>query len=206
MLPINSINTSTIKLAMPKTAKASSTVADDKVREQHKEVCSSAASSALSAQFKAGLQIPQKQTNVTATAIKGLDAHVVKKTTAEEGDNWWKEEMNYDNPPYLPKSDVVEIQLDDTTTFSRVYDNETSGMYGGWVMKSSDIEGLTPAQIKDKFALPSQPTMVCDVVLEKGTKLRAGICNPLEGWGKGGGLQFDLIGQRTGSFGNERPL
>ena len=43
-----------------------------------------------------------------------------------------------------------------------------------------------------------------DVTLESGTTLRTGIVNPLEGWGKGGARQFDLMGQRTGKFTNER--
>lgn len=114
--------------------------------------------------------------------------------------------MNYDNPPYKPGTIVNEIELSEKTTFVRVYDGETSGMYGGWVMKAEDIEGLTPAQIQDKFALPSTPKYVADVNLDAGTHLRTGVVNPLEGWGNGGGIQFDLMGQRTGEFVNPRPL
>ncbi|MGP1568258.1 MAG: hypothetical protein ACTTHM_06035 [Peptoanaerobacter stomatis] len=73
-------------------------------------------------------------------------------------------------------------------------------------MKAEDIEGLTPVQIQDKFALPSIPKYVTDVNLEAGTHLRTGVVNPLEGWGNGGGIQFDLMGQRTGEFANERLL
>lgn len=139
-------------------------------------------------------------------SLEELNVMVEKSLTGEEVNDWWLTEMDYDNPPYLPKSKVQQIELQDETKFSRVYDGENSGMYGGWVMKSSDIEGLTPEEIQDKFALPQKPIKTCDVILPKGTKMRVGFCNPLEGWGKGGGLQFDLMGQRVGEFCNERDL
>ena len=81
-----------------------------------------------------------------------------------------------------------------------------SGMYGSWVMKADDIKGLTPLEIQDKFALPNTPKYICDVELEAGTHIRVGEVNPLDGWGKGGGTQYDLIGQRIGNFKNERVL
>ena len=81
-----------------------------------------------------------------------------------------------------------------------------SGMRGGWIMRAEDIEGLTPLQIQEKFALPNTPKYVCDVELEAGTHLRVGEANPLEGWGAGGGTQYDLMGQRIGNFTNERAL
>lgn len=33
-----------------------------------------------------------------------------------------------------------------------------------------------------------------------------GIANEIDGWGVGGGIQYDLMGQRIGSFENERVL
>ena len=137
---------------------------------------------------------------------EGINCKVVKETTADETNTWGKEEMGYDNPPYLPKTKVQQIELEEDTTFVRVYDGVNSGMYGGWVMKASDVGGLTSEQIKDKFALPQTPCKMCDVTLQKGTQMRTGLCNPLEGWGKGGGVQFDLMGQRVGEFGNERAI
>ena len=71
---------------------------------------------------------------------------------------------------------------------------------------SYDIEGLTPLEIQNKFALPNTPKYVCDVELEAGTHIRVGEVNPLDGWGNGGGTQYDLIGQRIGNFKNERLL
>lgn len=73
-------------------------------------------------------------------------------------------------------------------------------------MRAEDIERLTPLEIQNKFALPNPPKYVCDVQLEAGTHIRVGEVNPLEGWGNGGGTQYDLIGQRIGKTENERVL
>lgn len=113
--------------------------------------------------------------------------------------------MNYTEPPYKPGTIVKEIELTDKSIFVRVFDGVNSGQAGGWIMKAEDIVGLSPKQIQAKFALPHTPTQVTDVVLEASTKLRTGIVNPLFGQ-PGGGIQFDLMGQRAGQFINARPL
>lgn len=175
--------------------------------EQQKEAYSSTYSSAARSLAMAGINFAkpaEKAENVNYT--EGINCKVVKETTGDETNQWWHDEMGYENPPYLPKSKVQHIELEEDTKFCRVYDGVNSGMYGGWVMKASDLEGLTPEEIQDKFALPQKPIKMCDVMIPKGTQMRTGLCNPLEGWGKGGGVQFDLMGQRVGEFGNEREL
>lgn len=114
--------------------------------------------------------------------------------------------MGYNNPPYKQNTTVKEFELVENTTFVRVYNGDLSGKYGGWVMKYDDIKGLSPNQIKDKYALPTTPKYVVDVKLEKGTTLRAGITNRVSEWGSSGGLQFDLMNQRIVEFVNPRPL
>lgn len=176
-------------------------------QKQQTEAFSSTYSNAARSLAMAGINFSkpaEKADGVNYT--EGINCTVVKETTGDETNKWWQEEMGYDNPPYLPKSKVQEIELKEDTKFCRVYDGVNSGMFGGWVMKQSDIEGLTPEEIQDKFALPQKPAMMCDVTLPKGTHMRTGLCNPLEGWGKGGGVQFDLMGQRVGEFNNERDL
>lgn len=66
-------------------------------------------------------------------------------------------------------------------------------------MRAEDIKGLTPAQIQEKFALPSTPKYVGEVHLKNETTIRMGEVNPNYGF-KGGGIQFDLKGQRVGEF------
>lgn len=131
---------------------------------------------------------------------------VDKNYGADVANKWWKENMGYENSPYQPGTDVQEITLTENTTFARTYDGNTSGQYGGWIMRYEDIKGLSPEEIRDKFALPATPKYITDVKLSAGTKLRTGVVNPLENWGNGGGTQFDLMGQRTGEFINAREI
>ena len=133
----------------------------------------------------------------------------LKTYTAEEANQWFIDSEKPDfKPPYKPGTEVKEIRLTEDTVFARVYDNlpNGSGMKGGWIMNREDIEGLTPIEIRDKYALPSIPKYVCDVELKAGTRIRMGIVNPIEGWGSGGAIQYDLMRQRVGEFKNERLL
>ena len=60
--------------------------------------------------------------------------------------------MGYENSPYQPGTDVQEITLTENTIFVRTYNGDTSGQYGGWIMRYEDIRGLSPEEIRDKFA------------------------------------------------------
>lgn len=131
---------------------------------------------------------------------------VNKSYLANEANTWWKEQMGYDIPTYRPGTTVEEIILSKEDKFVRVYDGTSSHQAGGWMMKAEDIKGLSPKQIQDKFALPTIPKYVTDVTVPKGTTVRTGTVNAVQGWGSGGGIQFDLIGQRIGKFTNERLL
>ncbi|MGI5892839.1 MAG: hypothetical protein ACOX7H_08975, partial [Bacillota bacterium] len=143
-----------------------------------------------------------------AKALNGIKVSSKIERSADEVNNWWKIEKGYDKPPYKPGTVVQEVELKETTTFVRVYDDENSFQKGGWVMKKEDIAGLTPEQIRDKFALPEVPKYITDVTIPAGTKVRVGEANEVAGWGKGGGTQIDLVGQRGigEEFSNPRPL
>ena len=83
---------------------------------------------------------------------------------------------------------------------------------GNWIMRESDIAGLTPEQIASKFALPAVPSQIGDVAIPAGTKLQASVANGiLRGDNPGGGgMQFYIpIPQRDLPpewFKNVRPL
>ncbi len=130
---------------------------------------------------------------------------LVETLSAEEVNLWWAEQ-GYDSPPYKPGTDVMVLRLTEDTVFSRVYDGEVSGMYGGWVMDWDALDGLAPETIRDLFALPAVPRYRVDVILPAGSLVRRGICNAVEGWGEGGGIQYDMMGERIGEFVNEKPL
>ena len=137
------------------------------------------------------------------------DFKEIRITLAEEENKWFTDNVKPDYiPPYKPGTSVKEIALTRKTTFVRVYDKmpNGSGMYGSWLMKLESVEGLTPLEIRDKSALPNVPIYICDVELDSGIHLREGEVNPINGRGKDGGIQYDLMGQRVGEFKNERLL
>ena len=143
--------------------------------------------------------------------VKGIpkptDYTVINTISAEETNQWFIDDTPDYNPPYKPGTKVNEIVLQEGNdkNYVRVYAKKKY-KFGNWVMRYEDIKGLTPQQIRDKYALPDIPKYICDVELKPGTHLRQGIANEVDGWGKGGGTQFDLIGQKTGEFKNERML
>lgn len=75
---------------------------------------------------------------------------------------------------------------------------------GKWLMKYSDIQGLTPSQIQGKFALPKTPTHYCFVTVPTGTFVYVGVVNQTT---INGTLQYELEEFiPTTSFGTEIPL
>lgn len=130
---------------------------------------------------------------------------LVETLFAEDVNLWWAEQ-GYDNPPYKPGTSVMVLRLTEDVVFARVYDGEISGMYGGWIMDGSSLDGLTPEMIRDLFALPAVPRYRVDVILPAGSLVRRGICNAVPEWGEGGGIQYDMMGERIGDFVNEKPL
>lgn len=119
----------------------------------------------------------------------------------------WKKMRNYDKPPYKLGGKVQSIELTENSTFVRVYSKSPqSRMEGQWVMRKEDIKGLTPKEIKNKFALPEEPTYMCEVELPKGTRMHKGVANEVDGWGSGGGTQYDMRLKDVGHFKNELPI
>ena len=123
------------------------------------------------------------------------------KEAKSQLDAWEKEYIikynSYGDSGYNQNFEVKVVQAGNEK-YVRVFSynsDGTSNKLGGWLMKKSDIEGLTPAQIADKYALPKEPTHICDVNLDPDFRLQTGISNPVEGWGKGGGQQFDTMGK-----------
>ena len=108
-------------------------------------------------------------------------------------------------PPYTEGTRARDIVLQKERVFVRVHGEGNQA--GSWVMRSHEIEGLTPQQIKDKFALPEIPTLISDVHAPAGTRIRLGTVAPQPGWGSGGAIQYELL-QRlpASSFKNTRPL
>ena len=79
-------------------------------------------------------------------------------------------------------------------------------MEQGWMVQKSEIEGLNPAQIKDKLALKYEPTHIVDVTVKEGATIERSTANGIMR-NKGGATQFyveDYSNQAI--FSNPRPL
>jgi hypothetical protein len=93
--------------------------------------------------------------------------------------------------PYAPGTKVTDFETKSEEKFVRVY-GEEGGRVREWLVKESDIKGLTPEQIKGKLALDYVPTKICDVFIPEGTKLRVGETS--ENFGEKGGVrQFEVL-------------
>jgi filamentous hemagglutinin len=76
-----------------------------------------------------------------------------------------------------------------------------------WMMRPDEISGLSPAQIKERFALPELPEYISEVHVPRGTRLRVGTVGRQPGWGGGGGTQYELLDRLPEkAFKNRRPL
>lgn len=146
-------------------------------------------------------QEPKKAEPKPQRAKARIPSGETRNISADEANHFHKLKGN--RPPYAPGKPVKEIVTDSDEVFVRVHGG--SNQAGSWVMRPEEIRGLSPQQIKDKFALPELPTHVSDVSVPAGTKIRVGEAGALPPWGGGGGTQVEVM-ERTSVFSNQRPL
>ncbi len=138
-------------------------------------------------------------------ALRGSSISNKKFISAEER-NVALSSQGYTNP-YKVGSPAVSFKQTGTTQYVRVYTNGVTQPSGKWIMKYSDIQGLTPAQIQSKFALPNTPTHYCYVNVPSGTQMYAGIVGENYGYTAGQAVQFELGSNiPSSSFGSGIPL
>lgn len=104
------------------------------------------------------------------------------------------------SPPFDSGTSVTLIRVTQTHQFVRFY-NPTdpvnpSNAVGSWMMRASEVRGLSAAQIRDKFALPALPTNIVQVIVPETYALYTGIAAPIAGWGAGGGLQNRVMANK----------
>ncbi|CAC9458844.1 hypothetical protein [uncultured Gammaproteobacteria bacterium] len=130
-----------------------------------------------------------------AKALRKLDKLIAngKNNSADWANSQFPEKYG---PPYTPGTKVTDFVSDGKTKFVRVVSNK-SPQKGQWIMRQSDIKGLTPQQIADKFALENVPTGITSIKPPKGVKIRTGKVN--ENFDRpGGGTQFQLLDEIKG--------
>ena len=72
--------------------------------------------------------------------------------------------------------------------------SNASGQEGSWVMRASSVRGLNAKQIRALFALPNTPTLMTLGLSVPGESFYTGLAAPIDGWGEGGGQQFQSSG------------
>jgi len=109
--------------------------------------------------------------------------------------------------PFDLNTAVTEIVLTQPQHFVRLYSPAGSSPNGPWIMSSEYVRGLTPEQLKDRFALPTLPTHIVNVDLPaspdpkngKDFALWTGIAGPIAGFGNGGAVQNRIIADFNGT-------
>ena len=85
---------------------------------------------------------------------------------------------------------------------------------GAFIVRATEIEGMTAQQIQQHLAMPYLPTHISDVAVPAATRLRQRACkwdglahNHYSGFPNPGGIQYQLLDQiPASSFTNMRPL
>lgn len=112
--------------------------------------------------------------------------------------------------PYKPSTEPIERITTQQEQYVRFYTQGQSGQVSKWMVRKSEVEGLTPAQIKDKLSLEFEPTHVIDVHVSPGVKVREGVVAEIADYGTSGGkIQIELLEEiPESSFKSEtsRPL
>lgn len=104
------------------------------------------------------------------------------------------------NPPFDSGTGVTLIRVTQTHQYVRFYNPTAlvnpSGAVGSWMMRASEVRGLTAVQIRNKFALLALPTNIVQVLVPVNYALYTGIAAPIAGWGDGGGLQNRVMANK----------
>jgi len=99
--------------------------------------------------------------------------------------------------PFTSGSTVYEIRTTQDLYLVRTYLRDPSrvkdGAAGSWLMSSTTLRGLSTAQVRDVYALPSLNDYITTVKVPAGTIIRIGSAGPIDGWGDGGGEQILLV-------------
>lgn len=97
--------------------------------------------------------------------------------------------------PYQDGSQVTERVLTENTRYIRFYlEGSNSQPVARWLVSPSEVEGLTPSEIRSLLGTQLEPTNVIDVTLPKGTKVQEGLAGAVLEWNaNGGGFQTYII-------------
>jgi hypothetical protein len=79
--------------------------------------------------------------------------------------------------------------------FTRVSGKKRDNMVRSWIMRKTDIKGLSAKQIRAKYNLTTVPSHIVDVALPRGTRVKISLTNKIKAFGldaKGGAIQYEI--------------
>ena len=134
-----------------------------------------------------GVKSVSKSAEVTAGIAKASRRTNISFRTAEDVNSKYPSGWE---PPYKLGTRVTEF----TTTTKEIYIrfHGESNKARSWMMKRESVHNMTPQQIQSKYALPELPTLMSEVHVPVGTRIRTGKVNPVFG-GAGGATQYELL-------------
>lgn len=150
--------------------------------------------------------IDSRRVTITQGTDITANSHTIKSMSGDEINDVLARDFGFTEPGFLGgNTPSAEIVVDKPTKLVRVFNDENAFAKGSWLMPYNQIVGKSPEEIKDFFALPNMPKYIVEVEVPEGTRMFTGLCNPLEGWGNGGGTQFFVVGDvRPKQYGQMR--
>lgn len=101
-------------------------------------------------------------------------------------------DMGYTLPPVADGTKVYNVEAGDFK-YARVFKEGVNKPKSPFILRADDIEGLTAAEIAEKYALPQVPDKVVYPNIPADTPLEVSIVGPQESWGTlGGDAQYAL--------------
>ena len=135
--------------------------------------------------------VDSRRVSITRDTNISANTNTIRTLSGDEVNDVLARDFGFTEPGFLggdtPSAEIVTRK---PTKFVRVFNDQSSFAKGTWLMPYDEIVGKTPEQIKDFYALPAMPKYIVEVEVPAGTKMFTGKCNPLEGWGNGGGTQY----------------
>ena len=101
-------------------------------------------------------------------------------------------------PPYETGTRVVEYTTSDAYVFVRVHNADNPNH--PWMMRKEAVDGLSAAQIQNKYSLPAKPSFISEVHVPAGTRMRTGKVETnfqLQGGGGQGAVQYEWLSGRV---------
>ena len=109
-------------------------------------------------------------------------------------------------PPYLSTVRPREFTTASDLDFVRVHG--PTNQEGVWMVRSSEIDGMSAADIQSHLGLKYAPTQVSPVTVLQGAEMRVGRVGPQPQWSAPSpqGVQYELLDLSKARFGQPRPL